>query len=152
MLFPLYRHPLAEIQRVNNINMPSQPYSEMQSQLLLFPIPHPRQYICKERHFITRPTSTGIFPGRAYCWNVKDVPIDHVSEGDRNTGSEEVGTSFKCPFPLSSEPQQSARLDPCQQGRPSAFSWQSWSVGAGQGTVRGPSWGHGHKGVSPPRG
>lgn len=126
---------------MNNINTPSQPCSETHSQLL--PCPHPpshRQchYICKERHFITRPTNTGIFLGRAYSRNVKDVPIDHVNEGDRNTGSEEVGTSLKCPFPLSSEPQQLAWLDPCQQGRPSAFSWQSWSVGAGQAMMRDP--------------
>jgi len=114
--------------------MPSQPCSEMQSQLLPLPIPHPRrqrQCICEERHFITRLTNTGIFPGCAYIWNVKDVPIDHVSERDRNTGSEEVGTSLKHPFPLSSEPQHLACLDPCQQGRPSVLSWQSWSVGAG---------------------
>ena len=67
-------------------------------------------------------TTTGIFPGHAYIWNVKDVPIDHVSEGDRNTGSEEVGTSLQCPFPLSPEPQHSAWLDLCQQGCLSALS------------------------------
>lgn len=65
-------------------------------------------------------------------WNMKDVPIDHVRKGDRNTGSEEVGTSLKCLFPLSSEPQHLPWLDPCQQGRPSVLSWQSRSVGAGQ--------------------
>ena len=92
---------------------------------------------------------------------MKDVPIDHVSQGDRNTGSEEVGTSLQCPFPLSSEPQHLAWLDLCQQECLSTLSWQSWSVGAGLAMVlglytlrgtgdQGCSWGHGDKGIPLP--
>ena len=93
---------------------------------------------------------------------MKDVPVDHVSWGDRNTGSEEVGTSLQCPFPLPSEPKHLAWLDLCQQECLSTLSWQSWSVGAGQAMVLGPytfrgtgdqgcSWGHGNKGIPLPR-
>lgn len=92
---------------------------------------------------------------------MKDVPVDHVSQGDRNTGSEEVGTSLQCPFPLPSEPQHLAWLDLCQQECLSTLSWQSWSVGAGQAMVLGPyafrgtgsqgcSWGRGDKAIPLP--
>lgn len=52
-----------------------------------------------------------------------------MSWGDKNTVSEEVGSSLKCPFPVSSEPQHLLWLDLCQHRRPS-LSWQSAVGGA----------------------
>lgn len=124
-------------QKVDNI--PSLPCSQMWSLFLPSSPPilpgNTTKFLKKD---ITWLTNTGNFPGRAYIWNVKDVSIDHVSKGDRNTDSKEVGTSLKCPFPLSSEPQHLAWLDPCQQRCPSALSRQNWSAGVGQAMEVGP--------------
>lgn len=96
---------------------------------------------------ITWPANTGHFLERAYIWNVKDVPIHHMSKGDRNTGSKEIGTSLKCSFPLSSEPQHLTWLDPCHlpfpgragqwvYGKP--WCWAPWnSEGPGTRSAAG---------------